>query len=121
MIRCIFPPGRTDTVRKAESRLRNRFFIPAYWLLALFLACVVTLSLSFWQTGTAEAFTASPWRSLGQITWRTVVYALLGTLLERLLNRTCPDKSAFALCAGRGASALLASLFILDLSRHGFQ
>lgn len=46
-------------MRKAESRLRNRFFIPAYWLLALFLACVVTLSLSFWQTGTAEAFTAS--------------------------------------------------------------
>lgn len=30
------------------------------------------------------------------------MYALLGTLLERLLNRTCPDKSAFALCAGGG-------------------
>ena len=119
MIRCIFPPGRTDTVRKAESRLRNRFFIPAYWLLALLLACVVTLSLSFWQTGTAEAFTASPWRSLGQIAWRTVVYALLGTLLEWLLNR--PGQGAFAAGAGWRASALLASLFILDLSRHGLQ
>ena len=102
MIRCIFPPGRTDTVRKAESRLRNRFFIPAYWLLALFLACVVTLSLSFWQTGTAEAFTASPWRSLGQITWRTVVYALLGTLLERLLNRPAPTKALSPFVLGGG-------------------
>ena len=102
MIRCIFPPGRTDTVRKAESRLRNRFFIPACWLLALFLACVVTLSLSFWQTGTAEAFTASPWRSLGQIAWRTAVYALLGTLLERLLNRPSPAKALSPLALGGG-------------------
>ena len=89
-------------MRKAESRLRNRFFIPAYWLLALFLACVVTLSLSFWQTGTAEAFTASPWRSLGQITWRTVVYALLGTLLERLLNRPAPTKALSPFVLGGG-------------------
>ncbi len=89
-------------MRKAESRLRNRFFIPAYWLLALLLACVVTLSLSFWQTGTAEAFTASPWRSLGQIAWRTAVYALLGTLLERLLNRPSPAKALSPLALGGG-------------------
>ena len=89
-------------MRKAETRLKSRFFIPAYWLLGLFLACVVTLSLSFWQNGTAEGFTSAPWRSLGQIAWRTAAYALLGTLLERLLNRPAPAKalSPFALGGG---------------------
>ena len=66
-------------MRKAEIRLRNRFFIPAYWLLAAVLACIVTLSLSFWQYGTAEGFAGAPWRSLMQIAWRTAAYALLGS------------------------------------------
>ena len=102
MIRCIFPPGRTDTVRKAEIRLRNRFFIPAYWLLAAVLACIVTLSLSFWQYGTAEGFTSAPWRSLGQIAWRTAAYALLGTLLDCMLNLSAAAKSLSPFALGGG-------------------
>ena len=89
-------------MRKAENRLRNRFFIPAYWLLAAVLACIVTLSLSFWQYGTAEGFAGAPWRSLMQIAWRTAAYALLGTLLDRMLNLSAAAKSLspFALAAG---------------------
>lgn len=82
--------------------MRNRFFIPAYWLLAAVLACIVTLSLSFWQYGTAEGFTGVPWRSLMQIAWRTAAYALLGTLLDRLLNLSAVAKSLSPFALGGG-------------------
>ena len=89
-------------MRKAENRLRNRFFIPAYWLLAAVLACIVTLSLSFWQYGTAEGFAGAPWRSLMQIAWRTAAYALLGTLLDRMLNLSAAAKSLSPFALGGG-------------------